>query len=117
MIDPTVLSISFSPPVAPVVKRITFHGLRHGHITYLLRAGVPVHIVSARTGHSRPSITHDTYSHLMTGADAAAAMQADETLRRTLTDRCQQPEQIARGFQGLFLLSGTNPVPIRDFRP
>ena len=85
MIDPTVLSISFSRAVtAAGVKRITFHGLRHGHITYLLRAGVPVHIVSARAGHARASITLDTYSHLMTGDDASAAMQADEMLRRTL---------------------------------
>ena len=80
-----VLSICFSRAVtAAGVKRITFHGLRHGHITYLLRAGVPVHIVSARAGHARASITLDTYSHLMTGDDASAAMQADEMLRRAL---------------------------------
>ena len=42
------------------------------------------HIVSARAGHARASITLDTYSHLMTGDDASAAMQADEMLRRTL---------------------------------
>jgi integrase len=85
MIDPTVLSSAFSGAVvAAGVKRITFHGLRHGHITYLLRSGVPVHIVSARAGHARASITLDTYSHLMTGDDAAAAMQADEMLRRAL---------------------------------
>ena len=85
MIDPTVLSICFSRAVtAAGVKRITFHGLRHGHITYLLRAGVPVHIVSARAGHARASIMLDTYSHLMTGDDASAAIQADEMLRRAL---------------------------------
>ena len=85
MLNPTVLSISFARAVAAArVKRITFHGLRHGHITYLLRAGVPVHVVSARAGHARASITLDTYSHLMTGYDAAAAMQVDKMLRRAL---------------------------------
>ena len=85
MITPAVLSITFTNAVAAVgIKPITFHGLRHGHITYLLRSGVPVHIVSARAGHARASITLDTYSHLMTGDDAAAAMQADEMLRRAL---------------------------------
>ena len=85
MITPAVLSITFTNAVLAVgIKPITFHGLRHGHITYLLRSGVPVHIVSARAGHARASITLDTYSHLMTGDDAAAAMQADEMLRRAL---------------------------------
>ena len=80
-----MLSITFSNAVAAAgIKPITFHGLRHGHITYLLRSGVPVHIVSARAGHARASITLDTYSHLMTGDDASAAMQADEMLRRAL---------------------------------
>jgi integrase len=62
MIDPWALSSSFARAVAAVgIKRITFHGLRHGHITYLLRAGVPVHVVLARAGHARASITLDTY--------------------------------------------------------
>ena len=63
---------------------ITFHGLRHSHITHLLRAGVPVHIVSARAGHARPSITLDSYSHLLGGDDEKAAELADAMLRRAL---------------------------------
>jgi integrase len=55
---------------------------RHLHITYLLKSGVPVHVVSARAGHSRASITLDAYSHLLGDEDELAAKQADEILRR-----------------------------------
>jgi integrase len=66
------------------LKPITFHGLRHTHITLLLKSGVPVHVVSARAGHSRPSITLDTYCHLLGGEDNDAAKQAEEILQRVL---------------------------------
>lgn len=84
MIDPTTFSETFAREAAAAGKRITFHGLRHTHITHLLRSGVPVHVVSARAGHARPSITLDTYSHLLGGDDDQAATQADAMLRRML---------------------------------
>ena len=47
VLNPTVLSVSFARAVtAAGITRISFHGLRHGHITSLLRKGVPVHVVS-----------------------------------------------------------------------
>jgi integrase len=49
------------------VPHVTFHGLRHTHITHLLRSGVPVHVVSARAGHANPSITLNIYAHLLPG--------------------------------------------------
>ena len=66
------------------IKPITFHGLRHSHITLLLKSGVPVHVVSARAGHAKPSITLDTYSHLLGGEDNDVAKQADAILQRVL---------------------------------
>jgi hypothetical protein len=45
---------------------------------------VPVHVVSARAGHAKASITLDTYSHLIGGDDARAAEVADAMLRRAL---------------------------------
>lgn len=66
------------------MKRTKFHGLRHLHITHLLKSGVPVHVVSARVGHARPSITFDAYSHVLGDEDALAAKQTDEMLRRAL---------------------------------
>ena len=46
---------------------VTFHGLRHTHVSMLIKAGVPINTISARVGHSTPSITHDIYAHLLSG--------------------------------------------------
>ena len=58
--------------------------MRHTHITLLLRNGVPVHVVSARAGHAKASITLDTYSHLLGGEENDAARQAEAILQRVL---------------------------------
>jgi integrase len=47
------------------VPAISFHELRHTHATLLLKAGVPVHVVSQRLGHASPAITLDKYSHVL----------------------------------------------------
>ena len=44
------------------------HDLRHVHATTLLLAGVPVHVVAARLGHSDPSITLRVYAHVISSA-------------------------------------------------
>jgi integrase len=70
---------------AAKLPHITFHGLRHTHITHLLRSGVPVHVVSARAGHSNPTVTLNTYAHLLPGQQEAAAAITDAALRTALT--------------------------------
>lgn len=52
---------------------ISLHDLRHTHATLLLRAGVPVKVVSERLGHATPAFTIDTYQHVLPGMQAAAA--------------------------------------------
>jgi integrase len=85
MLHPDSVSEAFVNKVAEIeIKPITFHGLRHTHITLLLKSGVPVHVVSARAGHAKPSITLDTYCHLLGGEDNDAAKQADAILQRVL---------------------------------
>ncbi|WPQ68389.1 tyrosine-type recombinase/integrase [Weissella paramesenteroides] len=46
-------------------KRITFHGLRHTHASWLLSSGVDVKYVSERLGHSSITMTLDIYTHLL----------------------------------------------------
>lgn len=41
------------------------HDLRHSHVTNLLRAGVPVHVVSRRVGHASTTFTMDRYGHVV----------------------------------------------------
>jgi integrase len=56
-----------------VLPAIRLHDLRHGHLTGLLQAGVPVHIVSQRAGHASPVVTLQIYAHVMPGDQKSAA--------------------------------------------
>jgi integrase len=55
------------------VPTIRFHDLRHTHATLLLKAGVPVHVVAQRLGHSSPALTLSIYSHVLPRQQSAAA--------------------------------------------
>ena len=54
------------------------HDLRHTHATLLLKADVPIKVVSERLGHSSPAFTMATYQHVLPGmqADAARVIEA-----------------------------------------
>ncbi len=52
---------------------IHLHDLRHTHATLLLKAGVPVKVVSERLGHANVTITLEIYAHVMPGMQAEAA--------------------------------------------
>jgi len=64
------------------LPRIRFHDLRHTHATHLLREGVHPKIVSERLGHASVAFTLDTYSHVLPGMQAEAALRLDQRLRR-----------------------------------
>lgn len=55
------------------VKRVRFHDLRHTHATLLLKAGVPIKVVSERLGHASPAFTLQVYAHVLPGQQAEAA--------------------------------------------
>jgi hypothetical protein len=64
----------FERPVAAAkVPGIRFHDLRHTHATLLLKAGVPVHVVTQRLGHSSAAFTLSRYSHVLPRQQSAAA--------------------------------------------
>lgn len=54
------------------LPRLNLHGLRHTHITILLRDRVPVHVVAKRAGHKDPSVTLDVYADVIPEDDDAA---------------------------------------------
>lgn len=58
-------------PPAGVPRRL--HDLRHTHATLLLKAGVPIKVVSERLGHATPGFTMATYQHVLPGMQAEAA--------------------------------------------
>ena len=55
------------------VKPIKFHGLRHTCATLLLRARVPVHVVSERLGHATTAMTLEVYAHVLPDMQQEAA--------------------------------------------
>ena len=57
----------FSRRARSLGYNVTFHGLRHTHVSMLIKAGVPINTISVRVGHSTPSITQDIYAHLLPG--------------------------------------------------
>jgi integrase len=80
---------NFSKEFARIVRRagvpsITFHGLRHTHITGLLQAGVHPKIACERAGHSSVALTMDLYSHVVEGMQQDAALRIDDALRKVL---------------------------------
>ncbi len=69
------------------VPRITFHGLRHTHLTHLLQAGVHPKVASERAGHTNIGITLDLYSHVMPGMQEDAAAKIDTALQNAIKNR------------------------------
>lgn len=71
---PETLSGWFESAVAKCggLRRITLHGCRHTSATSMLKAGVPIHVVSQFLGHSNVQITLDTYAWVFPGQDAQA---------------------------------------------
>ena len=71
---PDVFSQIFDRTVARSgLPIITLHDLRHTHATLLLKAGVPIKVVSERLGHASPSFTMTVYQHVLPGMQAEAA--------------------------------------------
>jgi integrase len=72
LVHPDTFTQAFDRKVEQTgLRRITLHGLRHTHATLLLKAGVPVQVVSQRLGHSDPGFTLRQYGHVL------PSMQAD----------------------------------------
>lgn len=87
LIQPRDFTKSFAREVAAAkLPHVTFHGLRHTHITHLLRSGVPAHVVSERAGHANPSVTLNIYAQLLPGQQEGAAAAFDATLNRALQE-------------------------------
>ena len=63
------------------LPNVTLHGLRHSHITHLLKANVHPKIASERAGHSSVAITMDVYSHAIPDMQREAAAKIDEMMR------------------------------------
>lgn len=66
--------------------RVSFHGLRHSHVSALIDGGLDVFSVSRRIGHGSAALTLRTYTHLFSKKDTEAA-DAIEAALRTRAER------------------------------
>lgn len=71
------------------LPRIRLHDLRHTNATHLIKAGVPVKVVTERLGHSTTAYTQDAYQHVTPCMQREAAA----TFRDHLDDRGKSAEQ------------------------
>lgn len=62
------------------LPQITFHDLRHIHVTELVVSGVDVRTVADRVGHTRTSMTLDTYTHSVPARQEQAAAASSKFL-------------------------------------
>ncbi len=69
------------------VRPVTFHGLRHTHITKLLADGVNPKVVSERAGHASVAITLQLYAHVLPNMQADAAARVDAALGAALEEQ------------------------------
>lgn len=77
---PSQFSSEFSRLVKKKGVGIRVHDLRHSHASQLLKAGVPVKVVSERLGHATAGITLDVYSHVLPGMQAEAVAKIGAAL-------------------------------------
>lgn len=63
------------------LKRITIHGLRHSHVSLLIKNKYDIFEVSKRIGHKSVKTTQDIYGHLFDDVQKSIANDLDR-LRR-----------------------------------
>jgi integrase len=81
-LNPRNFSKAFTRLVAGAgLDHVSFHSLRHSHITQLLAAGEHVKVVSERAGHASVAITLGIYAHVIPGMQAGVADRLDAALR------------------------------------
>ena len=68
------------------LPRIRIHDLRHTAATQLLERGVHPKVVQEMLGHSTITLTLDTYSHVVPGLHAQAAVEMQKLFNRDGVD-------------------------------
>jgi integrase len=79
--SPNALSQEWKEQVRKLGLTVTFHSLRHTHASQLIAKGVDILTISRRLGHSKPTVTLDTYGHMFPNTDDRAAEIMEAALR------------------------------------
>jgi integrase len=82
-IAPRIFSVYWGRAAASIgMPDITFHALRHTHVSMLIAQGVDLVTISTRLGHAKPNVTLAIYAHLFRNNDG----RASEAINQALAD-------------------------------
>jgi integrase len=94
-IVPATVTKRFQDVVEKAGYKLTFHGLRHAHASYLLKQGIHPKVVSERLGHSNISTTLDIYSHTSPALQREAVNKLDDILfKKENVTECDQKKPV-----------------------
>jgi integrase len=91
------------------VPLIRLHDLRHTHATLLIKAGVPVKVVSERLGHAKAAFTIETYQHVLPGMQADAARTFEQLVVRDVIPGAKSTGELGGRAGGRAPEPGTTP--------
>lgn len=63
------------------LREISFHGLRHSNVSYLLSLGIAPSLIAQRVGHSSSSFTERVYGHIILDAQKEIAQTLHTSLK------------------------------------
>jgi len=80
----------------PLVRRLTFHHLRHTNGSLFLMSGVPLEVVQRMLRHTDPKITSGVYGHLLMNYQREAIARARLLPAELLSSGAPEPQPAAR---------------------
>ncbi len=82
----------------PIVRKLTFHHLRHTAGSLFLMSGVPLEVVQKMLRHNDPRLTAGVYGHLLMSYQRDAISKARLLTPEQLSSpRCARPQKTAPG--------------------
>ena len=81
----------------PIVRRLTFHHLRHTAGSHFLMSGVPLEVVQKMLRHTDPKITSGVYGHLLMSYQRDAIAKARLLSPEVLASWGAEPHRAAPG--------------------
>jgi integrase len=68
------------------LPKVTFHALRHRHVSQLIAKGMDIMTISRKIGHSSPVVTLGVYGHLFDNGDSLAASAIEASFGKLRTE-------------------------------
>ena len=75
--------------VAANIERFKLHELRHTYASRMIRAGTHPKVIQELLGHTKITVTMDTYGHLFPGMKREAVDKATPVLQKTKQDEAK----------------------------